>query len=124
MHTVIPLQSHCVSQMDNGIMVGYIPLSSSKTKYMYIGVIHPTASSSETLPVFLLQCFHRKNGWNHSGVRNFNPFHSVLLPTGMGGELKNPLCCTVCLVVTRINLLKIHLFSFHGTQVDQEGNVS
>ena len=26
---------------------------------------YPTQSSSETLPVFSLQCFHR-NGWNHS----------------------------------------------------------
>ena len=54
----------------------------------------PTQSSSETLPVFSVRCFHR-NRWNHSGLRNFNPFHSVLLPTGMGGKLKTPSSCTV-----------------------------
>ena len=48
---------------------------------------NPIQSSSETLPVFSLQCFHR-NGWTPSGVRNFNPFLSVLLPTGMGGKLE------------------------------------
>ena len=55
---------------------------------------NPTQSSSETLPAFSLQCFHR-NGWNHSGVKIFNPFHSVLLPTGICGKLKKPSNCTV-----------------------------
>ena len=71
------------------------PFSSSKTKY--IGVIHPTAiplKAPQKPSVFSLQCFHR-NGWNHSGVRNFNPFHSVLLSPGMDGKLKTPSSFTV-----------------------------
>ena len=54
---------------------------------------NPPQSSSESVPVFSLQCFHR-NGWNHSGVRNCNTFHSVLLRTGMGGKLETPSSCT------------------------------
>ena len=67
---------------------------------------NPTQSSSETLPVFSLQCFHR-NWWISSGVENFNPFLSVLLSTGMGGKLKNPSSCTVS---KRFN--KRYLWSF------------
>ena len=69
-----------------------------------------TQSSSETLPVFSLQCFHR-NGWNHSGVRNFNPFHSVLLPTGMGGKLKKTLelYCSCSSLGTQTYRLKLGL---------------
>ena len=55
---------------------------------------NPTQSSSETLPVFSLQCFHW-NGWTPSGGKNLNPFFSVLLPTRMGGKLKPPSGCTV-----------------------------
>ena len=39
---------------------------------------NPTQSSSETLSIFSLQCFHR-NGWTFRGVRNFNPFLSLSL---------------------------------------------
>ena len=98
MKTVIPLQSHCVSTQMGGITVGYetLILSTQVKQGKYIGVIHPTAIplKSETWPVFSLQCFHR-NGWAPSGIRNFNPFFSVLLPSGMGGKLKNPSSCTV-----------------------------
>ena len=78
-----------------GITVGYKTLIISiQFKQEKVGrsdspLCNPTQSSSESLPVFSLQCFYR-NGWNHSGVRNVNPFHSVLLPTGMGGELNPP----------------------------------
>ena len=45
MHTVIPLQPHCVSTQIGGITVGYKPLilSPSSSKTNYTGVIHPTA---------------------------------------------------------------------------------
>ena len=91
MHTVIPLQSPCNPPQMGGITVGY------KTLILFTQFkqdkVHrsdsPHCNPTETLPVFSLQCFHQ-NGWNHSAVRNFNPFHSVLLPTGMGRKLKTP----------------------------------
>ena len=108
MHTVIPLQPPCVSTQMVGITVGYKTLILS-TQFKQDEVYrsdsphyNPSQSSPETLPAFLLQCFHR-NGLNHSGVRNFNPFHSVLLPTGMGGKLKNSSSC----IVTVVNLFRI-----------------
>ena len=100
MHTVIPLQSHCISIQMGGITVGYKTLILS-TQFKQDKVhrsdsphCNPIWRYSETLPVFSWQCFHQ-NGWNHSGGRNFNPFHSVLLPTGMGGKLKTPSSSTV-----------------------------
>ena len=74
MHTVTPLQSHWVSNQMGGITVGYKTLIlSTQVKQ---GKLHrsdsphcnPTQSSSETLPEFSLQCFHRY-GWIPSGVR-------------------------------------------------------
>ena len=106
MHTVILLQSQRVSSSTQmgGVTVGYktLILSTQVKPGKMQGKVHrsdsphcnPTQSSSETLPVFSLQCFHQ-NGWTPSGVRNFNPFLSVLLPTGMGGKLKTPSCCNV-----------------------------
>ena len=100
MHTVIPLQSHCVSTQMGGITVGYKTLilttqfKQDKVHTSDSPHCSPTQSSSETIPVFSLQCFHR-NGWNHSGVRIFNPFHTVLLPNGMGRKLKPSSSCTV-----------------------------
>ena len=95
MHTVIPLQSHFVSTQMGGITVGYKTLILS-TQFKHEKVhgsdsphCNPTQIPSETLPVFPLQCFHR-NGWNHSGVRNFNHFHSVLFPLGWVGNWKTP----------------------------------
>ena len=94
------IQSHWVSTRMGGITVDYKTLILS-TQFKQDKVhrsdsphCNPTQSSSETLPVFSLQCFQR-NGWNHSGLRNFNPFRSVLLPTGMSGNLKTPSSCTV-----------------------------
>ena len=77
------LWSPWVSTQMGGITGGYKTLIlSTQVKQ---GKVHrsdsphcnPTQSTSEILPVFSLQCFHR-NGWTPSGVRNFNPFLSVL----------------------------------------------
>ena len=67
-----------------GIKLQSFPLGSSKTKYL---VIHPTLKLHRNLTVFSLQCFHR-NGWNHSGVRNFNPFCSFCYQLGWVGNWK------------------------------------
>ena len=107
----------CVSTQMGGITVGYKTIIHS-TQFKQDKVhrsdsphCKPTQSSSEILPVFSLYCFHR-NGWNHSGVRNSNPFHSVLLPTGMGGKLKTPSSCSFmwCTQWKIWNLVVLNIF--------------
>ena len=63
-------------------------------------LITPLQSHSKLhwkIPVFSLQCFHQ-NGWNHRGVKMFNPSTQFYYPLGWEGNWKNPrpVLYTVC----------------------------
>ena len=87
-----------VSTQMGGITEGYeIWILSIQVKQgkLYRILITPLQFHSKLhwkMPVTPLQCFHRI-GWNHRGVKNFNPstqFFHVYYPLGWEGNWKNP----------------------------------
>ena len=70
-----------------GITGGYkilIPLTQVKQGKVHRILITPLQSHSKLhwkIPVFSLQCSHR-NGWNHRGVKMFNPSTQFYYPLG------------------------------------------
>ena len=102
---MIPPQSLCVSTQMGGITGGYkILILSTQVKQGKVHriLITPLQSHSKLhwkIPMFSLQCFHQ-NGWNHRGVKFFNPSTQFYYPQGWEGNWKNPravlyvyLCC-------------------------------
>ena len=90
-----PPASPCVSTQMGGITGGYkILILSTQVKQGKVHriLITPLQSHSKLhwkTPVFPLQCFHR-NGWNHRGVKFFNPSTQFYYPLGWEGKWKNP----------------------------------